>query len=390
MRRIGQVVRKGDRWMGRVSVGTKADGTRRTKAKTFDRKSDAEAWVRAMSVDLSRDGELLSGLTYRKIWEVYEVEHLPNLAPTTQRSYRYAWGLAGDLADRDPRTVSHTEMQAHLDVMRASVARYFACVLSSMCSYAVRKGMISENPLRRASFSYARPDGTDYDEDPFGRIDAARRVWDVNTIAECLARIRGLALEVPWLCCVGAGLRVEEAFALRGADIRRAVVGTVDGVEVEATQLAVHAAVPEVGGRKATKTRGSVRIATMLEPFGARLWEIAGGLGRDERLCKSSPMGQNETWRRYFDEPPANPDWSFVVSGRLSGLPYIPLSRMRATHETLMQEAGVLDSLNAAMHGHTREVAVRHYMASDGAAATLRASRTLGIGVRECAARGVD
>ena len=42
---------------------------------------------------------------------------------------------------------------------------------------------------------------------------------------------------------------------------------------------------------------------------------------------------------------------------------------MRATHETMMQEAGVLDSLNAAMHGHTETVSRKHYMRGNGAAA---------------------
>lgn len=34
-------------------------------------------------------------------------------------------------------------------------------------------------------------------------------------------------------------------------------------------------------------------------------------------------------------------------------IPYIPLSRMRATHETLMQSVGVSDSLNSRLHGRS-------------------------------------
>ena len=45
------------------------------------------------------------------------------------------------------------------------------------------------------------------------------------------------------------------------------------------------------------------------------------------------------------------------------------MSRMRATHATLMQEAGVLDSVNAAAHGHSEAVAYAHYKRPDTAAA---------------------
>jgi hypothetical protein len=58
-------------------------------------------------------------------------------------------------------------------------------------------------------------------------------------------------------------------------------------------------------------------------------------------------------------------------------LPYLPLSRMRNTHATLMQQAGVLDSINAAMHGHTERVAMRHYLRPDTTEATVEVSRKL-------------
>jgi hypothetical protein len=50
---------------------------------------------------------------------------------------------------------------------------------------------------------------------------------------------------------------------------------------------------------------------------------------------------------------------------------------MRATHETLMQEAGVLDSINAAMHGHSERVSYLHYQQADSAKASKKASEYL-------------
>lgn len=41
------------------------------------------------------------------------------------------------------------------------------------------------------------------------------------------------------------------------------------------------------------------------------------------------------------------------------------LARMRATHASMMQAAGVLDSLNAAAHGHAQRVSYEHYQLAD-------------------------
>ena len=50
---------------------------------------------------------------------------------------------------------------------------------------------------------------------------------------------------------------------------------------------------------------------------------------------------------------------------------------MRATHETYMQQAGVLDSVNAATHGHSEKVSYRHYQRADANAAAAQASEFL-------------
>jgi len=53
-------------------------------------------------------------------------------------------------------------------------------------------------------------------------------------------------------------------------------------------------------------------------------------------------------------------------------VPFIHLKQMRATHETMMQAAGVSDSLNAATHGHSTRVAYSNYLMPDTAAAAER------------------
>ena len=63
--------------------------------------------------------------------------------------------------------------------------------------------------------------------------------------------------------------------------------------------------------------------------------------------------------------------------GRLVGLPYVPLNRMRATHETYMQEAGVLDSVNAAAHGHSERVSYTNYQRASSIDAAQQAGSFL-------------
>jgi hypothetical protein len=147
------------------------------------------------------------------------------------------------------------------------------------------------------------------------------------------------------------------------------------------TQLALHHALNARDGRHRTKNRKSARIVAMLEPFGTRYWELACDVnGPESMVCEVSVHNYGHRWRGYFADVPESKHLNGradVFRGRLHGLPYVPLSRMRATHETLMQEAGVLDSINSAMHGHSERVSYRHYQQADSARASMQASEYL-------------
>ena len=163
--------------------------------------------------------------------------------------------------------------------------------------------------------------------------------------------------------------------ALRPVDVRRT---TMAGVEV--TQLAVHHASTAVERRKGTKTKQSVRIVTMLEPFGTRYWELVQMVDDQKAsVCPISASRQNKAWRSYFlpRSIARHAPQATQHRGTLEELPYVPLSKMRNTHATLMAEAGVLDSINAAMHGHSERIASKHYIKPDTASATVEASKRL-------------
>jgi hypothetical protein len=277
----------------------------------------------------------------------------------------------------DISSITCAQIQYRLDGMTHDNALHAKRCLSSVLTYAVGRGLLAENPMHGHKFDVPEKEvsQSDFEDDPFAAIEESADVWELSTVLDCYERIRGLPLEPAWLACVGAGLRVEEAMALRKVDVRRV---EVEGVEV--TQLAVHAASTPVERGKATKTRQSVRIVTMLEPFGSRYWELREMVGEPKGLvCTASPGNQNRAWHNYFNPPKLHKRMSMerVTRGRLEGLPYVPLARMRNTHATLMQQAGVMDSINAAMHGHTERVSYEHYMRPDTSSATVAASRHL-------------
>lgn len=383
---------KPGKWVARVRTGVRADGKQRDVSKTFGTEGEARSWVLAKSVELAERPDLGAGITLKELWKVYKANRLPDLAVTTQKTYKQRMARVVDLmGERDISTITHGEIQRMFDGMRPSIAKRTNTVLSAVMTYGVRNGLLAQSPLYRAPFTFgdtspfAAPESDVWDTDPFAAIESRRDVWDASTVSKCMGMIRGLALEPVWLCCVGAGLRVEEAFALRRMDVRR-IVGSFDelGNEIWVTQLAIHHATTREESRKSTKTTRSVGIVPMLEPFGERYWEIVQkSESPDETVCKLSAARQNKTWRAYFAQPPK--EWhkrmseERKVQGRLHGLPYIPLSRMRATHTTLVQEAGVLDSINRLWHRNTSAVQERHYMRPDVTDASVKVSRMLNI-----------
>lgn len=384
-KRVGSVRRQPNgRYLARIQSGCKADGRPRVVSKTFDTEHEADAWLVAKSVELSERPDLSAGITLRALWEAYVADREGRLANKTMAFYR--WYMDGGpkrgeresdhvtwldvLGGTDISEITPQMVQRHISTMASAKGRHAKATISAVLTWAAREGMLGSNPLRGHKFEYARKRReTSFDTDPFAAIEQTRDVWGIKEVLKCFKMIRGLPLEPAWLACVGAGLRVEEALALRGMDVRRVKVG---GRKV--TQLAIHAARTDMDERKATKTTQSVRIVGMLEPMGKRYWEIAKSVPRTELVCPVSAQNQNKRWRRYFDEPSTSKNAPKKEGcnnrGRLHKLTYLPLSKMRNTHVTLMQMAGVPDSLNALVHGHTEMVERRHYMSPDTAAVT--------------------
>lgn len=391
-RRVGSVRQlPNGRWLARVQSGCKADGSPRVVSKTLDAEAEAESWLLAKSVELGKRPDLGAGITLRVLWKAYKADRTGKLANSTLRRYdgcmERHWLPA--IGGTDISSITAVLAQRVIDTIPGRTdAKQCKAALSSALTWAQRNDLLRDNPIRGATFTYpgdtifAWEDESAYDVDPFAAIEGSRDVWGAKTVMSAFERMRNLPLEPVWLAMVGGGLRMEEAFALRGMDVRRT---NINGQPV--TQVAVHHAENAQDGRHRTKNRKSARIVALLEPFGERMWELASAVARDERICSVSPNNQSRTWRKLFEGLPKDDEKrkhvpkkaGTVHKGALKGLPYIPLSRMRATHETLMQEAGVLDSINAAMHGHSELVSYRHYQQADTVEAAKKASSYLRV-----------
>ena len=74
----------------------------------------------------------------------------------------------------------------------------------------------------------------------------------------------------------------------------------------------------------------------LLEPFGERLWELAYDVGWHDVICIVSTQNYGTRWRGYFESLPSGHEKrkhvpkkdGYVNKGKLSVLPYIPLSHM--------------------------------------------------------------
>jgi len=356
-----------------VRHGYRSDGKRRTLWALAKDDEEADRIAIELAAKLGMDSNLGKGLTLSRWWDAYKATRGKRIAKVTLE--RYATEMRGTwlpaLGSKDITLISHADIQTVvIQAQTRSMAKERVKALSAVLTHAVREGHLSKNPCRAAPFDLS---GIDYEDDPFAAIEGVKNVWDVGTVLVAAERLRDLPIETCWLCMVGAGLRREEALALRWKDVRRI---TIAGREV--TQIAVHGANTSKDGMGTTKTKKSVRIVAMVEPFGERLWCLAGN--RDALVCDVSPKNISRRWRsmweplkvsKHMPKQPATHVYHGVMLQEPQ-VPFIHLKQMRATHETMMQAAGVSDSLNAATHGHSTRVAYSNYLMPDTAAAAER------------------
>lgn len=261
----------------------------RNRARTFNRRADADAWDREVKrrqqlgpiavAQLTEVGATLA----EWVIERWTPEHAATLALSTRASYAAVYGkhIAPQLDGLPLREITVgvlrrwqarliAEGVGHGAIMRARA------VLSSILRHAAESEAMPANPL------------------PLVRAPKAPHREQVRPLAPAtVERIRAqLGVRDATLVSVlaYAGLRPGEALALRWRDVR------------ERTIL-VQRASDGYGGVKATKTR-SVRTVRLLAPLAADLreWRLASGRPSDDALIFPGVDGRTvtrEAWKSW-------------------------------------------------------------------------------------------
>ena len=380
------------RWFVRVSAGKRRDGSRRVLSKTVDTEREADICIAEFASQLARvpaAGDPMKLLDYYELFFV-PTRKMRGLANSTLISYEYVFRkyIEPVFGDREMDAIDGREVQSMLHLMPADAAKRFVRVLRTVLRAAWEDGLLAEKPLDR-TFHYPKA------------AQKESRVWSASALSRALSVLRGRPLEGITLLMAGAGLRREEAYPLRFSEI--SFEETNDGT---LAVFEVNRAETLQDGVKDTKTEFSQRLVVVGEPFSSRLRELAkedasvphgkhpGDPDRAGRVCPISLHRVGRSWKEMWEEkvPSKHDDPARACAkGAMlaAGVPYIPMSRLRATHETLLQASGVEDTLNARIHGRSSasDVGYTHYLVPQeegkAKAATALAEK-LGAGKPQC------
>jgi integrase len=255
-----------------------------------------------------------------------------------------------------------------------NTVRFIHAILGSCFNAAVRKGLLIANPVARA-------------EPPRGDNSTAGRVLDRDELGELLSGFRRYALYPLVATAAFTGARRNELLALRWSDF--------DLIAKTLTILRALETTKAHGFRyKEPKTGRGVRtiaiddsLAALLAGEREKYLRLAAGVGQgtdidlslvklpDDALIFPSMAGGDPDLTR--PRHPASVTVEFLKHVRKLGFAKLRFHDLRATHETLLLDAGVPVHVVAARCGHDAAVLLRVYAkrtrkADTSAAAVIR------------------
>lgn len=353
---------KSGKWQVRVSNGFKRDGSRNVLTGTCNTGAEAELLRMQLVVKAGKCPNFGDDMTLDDYYHGYFVPgRKDKLTKATMNDYdtHYRVHIAPYLGFRDMASIKHAEIQALVSGKTRSTAEHTVKTLRAILRDAWLNEFLDIEPMRRPV--------------ELPQQNEQRGVWSVQDVARAMDVMEGLPIEALWLLMVGAGLRREEAYALFWRDLTFNKVTTIAGDTAYHCTAVIDDAVTVADGRKDVKTAFSRRMAVVSEPFASRLHALKDA--PDEPICKLSLSRVSRSWASMWKEVPKKKDGTRYklragsYRGRMldAGVPYVQMSRMRATHETIMQAVGISDTLNARLHGRSdvSKVGYKHYLAPD-------------------------
>jgi integrase len=332
----------------------------RRRGRTFTRERDAIRFAAKTRTVLELGGvvildeEIPTLATF--VEEYWRVHAIPNLSANTRATYKRVWAkhVLPRLGDMRLRAITPGVVNLQLvEPMRRAgagdaVIRKTLGMLQGVFGLAVVHDLVATNPVRPVRKPPQRRE--------------AKPLWP--TVVEAIRAQLGPRDATLVSVLAYAGLRPEEALALRWRDIR------VDGLVIERALA--------LGEFRRTKT-GHERTVTLLAPLAQDLatWRLASGRPADGALVFPRPDGREwqdhdwRNWRRRVYQPAAD-----VATGRPTAEEAkrdkaaaqrrvtMPASRpydLRGSFVSLLIHEGRNVVYVANQAGHSAETCLRHY-----------------------------
>lgn len=366
-RKLGTIrALKDGTWSVRVTRGSRADGRARTACERVrGTYADAEAAAIRLAAEMGRAVNAWSGLTLSQYyWGVFRDHPSCNgtvRAPSTLEQYDgvFRRSIEPVLGGRDLSGLRHEDMKAC--ILDSSAPRKTKVVLRAIMRSAYDDGLTNEKPFDRRIVT------------PPVTKQKQQRAWDAQEAAEALRKLDGYADPmIEAYAILGlSGLRCEEAMGTAPRDVH-----AVDFYDA-ATGTAGRSLVADVT-QTYTQAGGVRQVAK--NAFSHRSMPIAvQGRGRLLRIMNATRPDNPEAVEEWRNRRTVNLSYDQLVyrwdkACRELEIRRIPPDMLRHTSETLMQAAGLQDTLVSRLHGHAElKTDYAHYMRPDAASAEMAA-----------------
>lgn len=372
-RKVGTIrALKDGSWSVRVTRGARADGKARTAyVRVEGTYRDAEAAAIRLASEMGRAVNAWSGLTLSQYyWGVFR-EH-PSVngtvrAPSTLEQYDgvFRRSIEPTLGGRGLSSLRHEDMKAC--ILDSTAPRKTKVVLRAIMRSAYDDGLTNEKPFDRRIVT------------PPVTKQKQQEAWNAREAAEALERFTGY--QDPMIeayAILGlSGLRCEEAMGVAPRDVHAVEYYDHDTGESGRSLVAdVSQTYTKAGGvRQVAKNAFSHRSVPVIVQGRARLLRIMNA-------SKPADPAEVEGWRnrRTVNLSHDQLVYRWNKACRDLGLRRIPPDMLRHTSETLMQAAGLQDTVVSRLHGHTElKTDYAHYMRPDAATAERAALAVHGL-----------
>ena len=366
-RKLGTIHQlKDGTWSVRVSRGTNANGSRRTAAvRVSGTRDDAEAAAVRLASEMGRAVSAWSGLTLSQYyWGVFRDHPSCNgtvRAPSTLEQYDgvFRRSIEPVIGDRDLCGLRHEDMKAC--ILDSTAPRKTKVVLRAVMRSAYDDGLTNEKPFDRRIVT------------PPVTKQKQERAWNAQEAADALRKLDGYSDPmIEAYAILGlSGLRCEEAMGVAPRDVHAvdyydAATGTAGrSLVADVTQTYTQSG----GVRQVAKNAFSHRSVPIVVQGRARLLRIMNAMKPDE-------PDAIEEWRKARTVNLSRDQLVYRWNKACRDLEMrrIPPDMLRHTSETLMQAAGLQDTLVSRLHGHTElKTDYAHYMRPDAATAEMAA-----------------